>query len=320
MEICFRTHNPWDSFSANNDEWSNTVSKITGIPLPSWITRDRSNKETQEEIQKRWKALAASMDRIQEKYQFLDLEYIYNDRITSTYIYGPNRMRTLVIGDIHGAYKALIQALQRANYDPTNDRLITLGDLVDGWSQSYEVIDFLSRTGNENDVHMIGNHDEWFQWWIETARAEPVWVNQGGMATLSSYVNHGGHPVPEHHEKFMKKQRAFYLDRENDFVFVHAGWDSRKNRIDVVKVNNIMWWTRSFWATALLYSDHDSSSHNPHNRVFIGHTSLPDGPPMKHGGVWNLDTGAGWDGRLTIMDAETEEYWQSDNAKNSLSQ
>ncbi|MBM3246586.1 MAG: hypothetical protein FJZ13_04585, partial [Candidatus Omnitrophica bacterium] len=28
--------------------------------------------------------------------------------------------------------------------------------------------------------------------------------------------------------------------------------------------------------------------------------------------VWNIDTGAGWSGKLTIMDVDTKEYWQSD--------
>ena len=40
-------------------------------------------------------------------------------------------MRRLVVGDIHGGYKALMQVLERANFDQ-NDMLITLGDLCDG--------------------------------------------------------------------------------------------------------------------------------------------------------------------------------------------
>ena len=28
--------------------------------------------------------------------------------------------------------------------------------------------------------------------------------------------------------------------------------------------------------------------------------------------VWNLDTGGGYEGRLTIMDIDTKEFWQSD--------
>lgn len=49
--------------------------------------------------------------------------------------------RTLVIGDIHGGFKALKQVLERALVS-TSDTLIFLGDYVDGWSESPEVIDF----------------------------------------------------------------------------------------------------------------------------------------------------------------------------------
>ncbi len=40
-------------------------------------------------------------------------------------------MRTLVIGDIHGGLKALVQVLERAAVQPT-DELIFLGDYTDG--------------------------------------------------------------------------------------------------------------------------------------------------------------------------------------------
>lgn len=36
---------------------------------------------------------------------------------------------------------------------------------------------------------------------------------------------------------------------------------------------------------------------------------------MRRCNVWNIDTGAGWSGKLTIMDIDTKEYWQSDFVK-----
>ena len=33
---------------------------------------------------------------------------------------------------------------------------------------------------------------------------------------------------------------------------------------------------------------------------------------IKSSNVWNLDQGAGYGKKLTIMNVETEEYWQSD--------
>jgi serine/threonine protein phosphatase 1 len=45
--------------------------------------------------------------------------------------------KTFVIGDIHGAYLALKQVLERSDFDYENDLLITIGDIVDGWSDSF---------------------------------------------------------------------------------------------------------------------------------------------------------------------------------------
>jgi len=62
--------------------------------------------------------------------------------------------RTLVIGDIHGGMRALEQILVRANVT-LNDHLIFLGDYVDGWSQSPEVIDTLIHLGKSQNVPLL---------------------------------------------------------------------------------------------------------------------------------------------------------------------
>jgi serine/threonine protein phosphatase 1 len=49
--------------------------------------------------------------------------------------------------------------------------------------------------------------------------------------------------------------------------------------------------------------------------IFIGHTSTTywdTDKPMNAGNIWNVDTGAGNRGRLTIMEVSTKTYWQSD--------
>jgi len=40
-------------------------------------------------------------------------------------------MKTFVIGDIHGAYQALLQCLELSKFDANKDRLICLGDVCD---------------------------------------------------------------------------------------------------------------------------------------------------------------------------------------------
>ena len=68
-------------------------------------------------------------------------------------------MRTLVIGDIHGGLRALHQIMERAQVTQ-KDKLIFLGDYVDGWSQSPQVLDYLIKLNTKNDCIFIrGNHD-----------------------------------------------------------------------------------------------------------------------------------------------------------------
>ena len=52
--------------------------------------------------------------------------------------------------------------------------------------------------------------------------------------------------------------------------------------------------------------------------IFVGHTTTEiynTLQPIHVCNVWNIDTGAGWSGKLTIMDIDTKEYWQSDLSK-----
>ena len=46
-------------------------------------------------------------------------------------------MKTYAIGDIHGAYKALIQCFERSKFDYKNDRLIVMGDVCDGYPEAF---------------------------------------------------------------------------------------------------------------------------------------------------------------------------------------
>ena len=53
--------------------------------------------------------------------------------------------------------------------------------------------------------------------------------------------------------------------------------------------------------------------------VFLGHTPVSSlllpmalDTPVQLFEIWDLDTGGGWEGKVTIMDIDTHEYWQSD--------
>jgi len=64
--------------------------------------------------------------------------------------------RDIAVGDIHGAFSALQDALRAVTFDTRCDRLFALGDLVDRGPESPRVMDWLAQPW----FHAIcGNHD-----------------------------------------------------------------------------------------------------------------------------------------------------------------
>ena len=97
--------------------------------------------------------------------------------------------RKLVIGDIHGGLRALHQIMERAKVT-TSDTLIFLGDYVDGWSESPQVIDFLLELKTtHNCIFIRGNHDELLLKWLSESRDNLEWYKHGGEATVLSYTS-----------------------------------------------------------------------------------------------------------------------------------
>jgi serine/threonine protein phosphatase 1 len=240
-------------------------------------------------------------------------------------------MRTFVIGDIHGNHKALIQCLERSGFDKEKDQLIQLGDVADGWPEVYECVEELLSI--KNLIPIIGNHDSWFRDWFIHGVHSSHWL-QGGHGTLESYcrntdslycgTDHGGYKttlnnlvIPKEHMNFWLNQQLYYIDHENRF-FVHGGFD-RDKYVDDLKHSDStnFYWDRKLWNQARSCKGKlKLKTKNKFKEIFIGHTATeldyPDLEPVEFGGVWNLDQGAGWSGKLTIMNVDTKEYWQSD--------
>lgn len=245
-------------------------------------------------------------------------------------------MAKFVMGDIHGTYKAMMQCFERSGFDPEKDTLIQLGDITDGAPQVYECVEELLKI--RNLISLKGNHDAWFDEFIKTD-FHPYFWQYGGDGTLKSYLGYAGkngqykassmgykssleaRDIPESHQVFFDRQRLYYVDEDNR-LFVHAGFKphipfSRQDPSD-------FYWDRTLWQDAL--GGHSQFSNTPSadrpisdrlfNEIFIGHTpttNLDADIPLRALNIFNLDTGAGCSGRLTIMNVETKEFWQSDS-------
>src|SRR6056297_3545044 len=93
--------------------------------------------------------------------------------------------RRLVIGDIHGRIDALKEVLEKSKFDYENDKLILLGDVVDGGYNTNQVINELMKI--KNIVFVLGNHDIWMMNYLFKNETPAYWLNQGGASTLNSY-------------------------------------------------------------------------------------------------------------------------------------
>ncbi|NDJ00018.1 serine/threonine protein phosphatase [Flavobacterium sp. LaA7.5] len=227
--------------------------------------------------------------------------------------------RILVIGDIHGAYIALQQILERAAVT-TSDTLIFLGDYVDGWSQSPEVIDFLIKIKQQYTcIFMRGNHDDLLLDWMKTGVYNEQWFIHGGKLTTEMYAS----VIDERREAhitFLQSLDDYHLDDTNR-LFLHAGF-TNQNGIKGEYFTRMFYWDRTLWETALALNESLEKNHPQYpkrftiyDEIFIGHTPVTrigETVPINKGGVWNIDTGAAFKGPLTIMDANTKEFWQSD--------
>ena len=211
--------------------------------------------------------------------------------------------RTFVIGDIHGAYRALRQCLERADFDYEEDHLICLGDVTDGWPETQMAVDELLHIPNL--VYVLGNHDWWTLKWMREGITEKLWYEQGGKATVDSYRE----GVPPRHLEFLA-DAALYHIQENK-LFVHAGIDPMAPLEE--QDQSTFLWDRTLASMALdRYPFSPEGALTSFDEVYIGHTPIPYATPIFSLGVWLMDTGAGWSGVLSMMDITSKEMFVSD--------
>jgi serine/threonine protein phosphatase 1 len=228
-------------------------------------------------------------------------------------------MRTFVIGDIHGGLRALTQLLERIS-PKKEDKFIFLGDYVDGWSESAQVIDYLIDMNEQYDCIFIkGNHDVWCEEWLQgKSKTNDLWQAHGGIATMNSYAKHTQQQKNEHLE-FFERMRFCYV--ENGNLFVHAGFTSIHG-VFHEQDELTLCWDRSLWEMAIAMDktiDRESKFYprrlRRYNEIYVGHTpttQLEIEVPMNAINVWNVDTGAAFKGSLSAIEIQNKEIFQSD--------
>lgn len=228
-------------------------------------------------------------------------------------------MRRFVIGDIHGGLKGLQQILNRCNLKK-EDKIIFLGDYVDGWSESDTVIDYLiTIKDNQNCVFLRGNHDDLLLNYLKTKQFNKEWFQHGGESTIEAYQKVDSKTIQKHIE-FLESLQDYYIDETNR-LFIHAGFTNLKG-VEFEYFKPLFYWDRTLWECALALnpnlnrdSEYYPSRLKLYQEIYIGHTPVTRiGMTIPHNvaNIWNLDTGAAFKGPLTILDVDSKEFWQSD--------
>lgn len=257
-------------------------------------------------------------------------------------------MKTYVLGDPHGAHRAMLQCFKRSGFDYEKDKLICLGDVVDGWPDTAQCIEELLKI--KDMVYIMGNHDVWARGWLQKGKEPIIWTEQGGKASLRSW--RGNPELMVSQRDFFENRPCYYIDDQNR-IFAHGGFipgiPLPEERVytdyDFLTINQgkntleRLLWDRDLFESVEavpefkeVYIGHTTTSHwdNVAVRLYNEAQSNPKFKsekkrivtqkyfrdsyiePIITENVYRMDTGAGWEGKLSIMDVDTKEYWQSD--------
>ena len=237
-------------------------------------------------------------------------------------------MRTIVIGDIHGSYQSLSEGLKIADFNIETDRIICLGDYVDGWEEPVEVIncliDIQNRSQFEN-IFILGNHDSWLisalsegfdrfrdESFIRSKYSQ--WLRYDGESTYRAFLKLNDSEIDSIKTNFLNELKPFYI--EDNKLFIHAGFDPEIGFLETIQRDpESIIWNRSLFEKALTYSNKSEPvEFDTFSKIYIGHTPTIKynlDSPLIMGNVINLDQGCKITGRLTLWNDDKNTYVQT---------
>ncbi|WP_435628161.1 symmetrical bis(5'-nucleosyl)-tetraphosphatase [Candidatus Ferrigenium straubiae] len=120
-------------------------------------------------------------------------------------------MAIYAVGDVQGCYDELAQLLEQVRFDPAQDRLWLVGDLVNRGPGSLEVLRLVRSLG-DSAITVLGNHDLHL-----IAVAEGI-GELHRTDTLDGILN-----APDRDELLHWLRHRLLLHAEGSYVLVHAG-------------------------------------------------------------------------------------------------
>ena len=155
--------------------------------------------------------------------------------------------------------------------------MIFVGDYVDGWSESAQVIQFLIELSEKiNCIFIKGNHDVWCENWLKSGDVNPTWYLHGGKETIESYDAFFDEDKKKH-LAFFENLKLYHLDDENR-LFLHAGFTSMHG-VEKELFPETFYFDRTLWEMALTLDRNIGKDSNiypnrlkHYKEIYIGHT------------------------------------------------
>ncbi|MBP0591538.1 metallophosphoesterase [Paraburkholderia sp. LEh10] len=241
--------------------------------------------------------------------------------------------RDFVVGDIHGCFTQLRKELEARGFDPRRDRLFAVGDLVDRGPESDGLLEAVERFGIKS---VKGNHEDVIVRWHNGEEQSLSLLSNGADWLLDRADDRGW--VSALARYMAALPYLIEIETAHGLVgIVHADspvsdWRVLVSQIEREtadgKTRRKAIWSRTRWKT---YQSHPAPSRNTlrglldrakHSvraqthaagrienvtAVIVGHTPVPTVTAKDN--VINIDTGAVYGGKLTILDLAELPQW-----------
>lgn len=209
-------------------------------------------------------------------------------------INGEEWRRVLVCGDLHGCYTNLMNRLDAVSFDPVQDLLVSVGDLIDRGQESFECLDLINQPWFRA---VRGNHEQMMLDAITGTGSFGHWMSNGGgwwhsldyeqdMRLKSLLPKVAELPLIIEVEKGGKK-----------FVICHADYPHDEYEYGKPVDSQHAIWSRERISLSI---DGFSSSISGADLFIFGHT--PALQPMRIKNQLYIDTGAVFNGNLTLYE------------------
>ncbi|AWM93110.1 serine/threonine protein phosphatase [Pseudomonas sp. 31-12] len=209
------------------------------------------------------------------------------------------------VGDIHGHFTRLQAALDAARFNPSVDRLFSVGDLIDRGPECCDALKWL----DEPWFHPVcGNHDDYVVH-FDTCDVDS-WIFNGGLWFTGLSLSE----KKEFATKFAELPIAIEVETAQGLIgIVHAdcpfpSWgqlvgelESPESSQRLLQVQNRCMWSRN------RLEQKETQGVEGLRALIVGHT--PIRKPVRLGNVMHIDT-AGWKpdaGYFTLLDLDTLE-------------